>query len=92
MPPEQQQQGGAAPQSFADLVSNIFNQLGMLQDVLGRAKVPPQVAERFGAVQSAFQQAVESLQGGEDEGQEMAPKQEGPSSPEAGAADVMPMQ
>ena len=93
MPPEQaapqQQQGG----SFVDLISNIFSQLGTLQDVLGRAKVPPQVAQKFAAIQSQFQSAVESLQGGEeDEGQEMSPKQQGPASPEAGAADVIPMQ
>jgi hypothetical protein len=92
MPPDQaapqQQQGG----SFVDLISNIFSQLGTLQDVLGRAKVPPQVAQKFAAIQSQFQSAVESLQGGGDEGQEMAPKQQGPASPEAGAADVIPMQ
>lgn len=75
--------------NFSDLVSQIFAGLGTLSEVVAKAK--PEAAEQFAALQSQFQAAIESLQGG-DEGQEMAPKNpEGATSHEAGAADVQPM-
>ena len=85
MPPQQApQQGGG----FGQLVSQIFEQLGILQQVVAKAK--PDAAEQFAAIQQQFQAAISSLQGG-DEGQEMSPKPEGAASPEAGASDAMPM-
>lgn len=96
MPPQQPGQPAQPPQGgqgggFGALVSNVFQQLGTIQDVLAKAKVNPEVAQRFAAIQDQFQQAIAALQGG-DEGQEMEPKKpEGAASPEAGAADVMPM-
>jgi len=87
MPPQApqapQQSGG-----FGQLVSQIFDGLGTLQEVISKAK--PEAVERFAALQQQFQQAIESLQG-EDDGQEMSPKPEGAASPEAGASDAMPM-
>jgi hypothetical protein len=88
MAPQQQQPQGAGG-SFGQLVSQISSQLGMLQQVVAKAR--PDQAEQFAQIQDMFQQSIESLQGKEDEGQEMAPKKaEGTASPEAGAADVMP--
>ncbi len=89
MPPQQSgqppQQGGG----FGQLVSQIFEQLGVLQQIVAKAK--PEAGEQFAALQQQFQSAISSLQG-EDEGQEMSPKQpEGTASPEAGASDAMPM-
>jgi hypothetical protein len=85
--PQQPAQGG-----FMGLVSNVYQQLGMIQDVLSKANAGPELAQRFASIQDQFQAAVEALQGGGDEGQEMAPKNpEGATSPEAGAAEVMPM-
>ena len=79
------QQGGG----FGQLVSQIFEGLGTLQEVVSRAK--PDAAEKFAMIQEQFQAAISSLQG-EDEGQEMSPKQPGgATSPEAGAAEVEPM-
>jgi hypothetical protein len=82
--PQAPQQGGG----FGQLVSQIFDGLGTLQEVISKAK--PEAVERFAALQQQFQQAIESLNG-EDEGQEMSPKPEGAASPEAGASDAMPM-
>ncbi len=84
--PEQQ------PQSFGQLVSSIDNNMAMLLDVLAKAGVNPEVAQGFASLQDQFRGAIEKLQGGGDEGQEMAPKNpEGAASPEAGGAEVMPM-
>jgi len=86
MPP---QQPGQAPQQgggFGQLVSQIFEQLGVLQQVVAKAK--PDAAEQFAALQQQFQQAVSSLQG---EAQESPKQAEGTASPEAGASDAMPM-
>lgn len=78
------------PQSFGQLVSNIDNNMAMLLDVLGKAGVNPEVAQSFAGLQDQFRAAIERLQGGEPE--EMSPKKpEGAASPEAGAAEVMPV-
>jgi hypothetical protein len=70
-------QGGGAQQ----LVSDTHDNLAQLAKAAGKSN--PQAAEAFGAALSALEQAVELLQGG---GQ---PPQ-GPSTPEAGAAQVRP--
>jgi len=82
----QGQQGG-----FMGLVSNVYQQLGMIQDVLGKANANPAIAQKFAAIQDQFQAAIEQLQSGGEE-EKMEPKNpEGAASPEAGAAEVMPM-
>lgn len=79
------------PQSFGQLVSNIDNNMAMLLDVLGKAGVNPEVAQSFAGLQDQFRAAIERLQGG-GEPEEMSPKKpEGAASPEAGAAEVMPV-
>ena len=86
MAPQGPQQG---PSSFGQLVNQISSQLGMLQQVIAKAR--PEQAEQFAQIQDMFQQSIEALQGKEDEGQEMSPKQPNETaSQEAGAADVMP--
>jgi hypothetical protein len=89
MAPQQQQPQGAGG-SFGQLVNQISSQLGMLQQVVAKAR--PEQAEQFAQIQEMFQQSIEALQGNkEDEGEEMSPKKPNETaSPEAGAADVMP--
>lgn len=85
------QQGGSsgAPASFGELVSQIYNNLGMLQQVIGKAR--PELAKDFAAVQEMFAQKISALQGEGKEVNENIKKPEGAASPEAGSADVMPM-
>ena len=84
--PSQPAQGG-----FMGLISNVYQQLGTIQDVLAKANANPAVAQKFAMLQDQLQAAVEALQGGEQE-DKMSPKNpEGATSPEAGAAEVMPM-
>jgi len=82
---------GAPQGGFMGLVSNVFKQLGMIQDVLAKANVNPEVAQQFAALQDQFQSAVESLQGGGQPAPQQAKNPEGSTSPEAGAAEVVPM-
>lgn len=70
MPPEGgQQQGG-----FSDIVSQVFQGLGMVSDVIEKANAPAPIRAAAAKIQDDFQKLIQMLSGPEDEGQGMSPK------------------
>lgn len=88
-PPQQDGAPQGGQNGFSDLVSLTFESLQNIGAVLEKAGAPPNALEKVRKMQMDFQELIEALQSGGDEGQEMAPK--GPADAMAGTSGAQPM-
>lgn len=89
MPPQGGDKGGGAG-GFGQVVSQTYEGISQIGSVLEKAKAPPAAMQLVAKIQQDFTRLIETLQGGgDDEGQEMAPK--GPADEMAGPGGAVPV-
>jgi hypothetical protein len=84
MPPAEGQ--GAQKGGFSDIVSQVFQGLGLVSDVIDKANAPAPVRAAAAKIQDDFQKLIQMLSGAPDEGQGMTPKPPATSDAMAGAS------
>ena len=79
---------GEGQGGFAQMVSEIYNGLGKLGEVVAKANPPPGALEKLQVVMQGYQEFVQSLSGGGQPAQE--PAQKGVSDQMAGPGKTQP--